>query len=407
MSKSWFNDARFGIFIHWGPYAVHGRCVWASYRERMALSEYEGYARRFTASEYRPDEWVDMAWNAGARYMVLCTRQHPGYALFDSRVSEFTAAKGTPGRDLVAEYVEACRRKGMRIGFYYSLLDWRYPAYFNGPEKDPQGWSELRAYVHAQVLELMSNYGKIDVLWYDGRWPYTAEDWRSSELNAEVRRLQPDILINNRSGLAEDFGTPEQQIPGKPDLGAMWESCMTMNEHWGYSPGDLNWKTPRQLIHMLVKCACLGGNLLLDVGPKPDGTFPEEAVERLEIIGQWMAKNGESIYGAGWTPLNERDHGVTHIHNLLGLTGAAGMKGRTLYLHIYCWQGSELPVGNLKTPVLSARLLATGEKVDFHQKDDRLILQNLPEKAPDPYDTVIALELDGQPERYPDFRPFV
>ena len=406
MDRNWFNDARFGIFIHWGPYSVHGRCVWASYRERMGPAEYEGYARRFDARDYRPEEWVDAACRAGAKYMVLCTRQHPGFSLFDSAVSDFTAPNYPAGRDLVREYAEACRKRGMRIGFYYSLLDWRYPAYFHGPEKDPKGWAAFLEYAHAQVIELMSNYGKIDILWYDGRWPYTAEDWRAAELNARVRELQPDILINNRSGRPEDFGTPEQRIPGKPDDGQMWESCMTMNEHWGYSPGDLNWKTPRQLIHMLVKCACLGGNLLLDVGPKPEGPFPEEALERLNIIGEWMKVNGESIYGVGWCALNERDHGVTHIHNLLGLTGAAGMKGNNLFLYVHCWPGAELAVGNLETPVRSARFLATGETISYRQHADRLVLENLPAEAPDPYSTVIALELEGEAVRYPDFRPF-
>jgi alpha-L-fucosidase len=292
----------------------------------------------------------------------------------------------------------------MRIGFYYSLLDWRLPAYFSGPQNDPAGWEELLSYVHAQVMELMTNYGKIDVLWYDGRWPYGAEEWRSVELNAKVRKLQPEIVINNRAGPVEDFDTPEQRVPGAPSA-LMFESCMTMNEHWGHAPADRNWKTPAQLIQMLAQCACLGGNLLLNVGPRPDGTFPPEAVERLSIIGRWMRANSESIYGAGWTPLNERDHGVRHVHNLLSLTGAAGQKGRTLYLHIYCWKPKELTIGNIRTRVRSARFVASGAPIDLEQREDRLVLRGLPEAPPDPYDTVIALELGGEAERFSDFRP--
>ena len=218
---AWFRDARFGMFIHWGPYAVHGRCVWAKYRERMTHAEYVDHAKQFTAERYDPSEWVRLAKAAGMKYMVLCTRQHPGYSMFDSRLSDFTAARGAPGRDLVAEYVEACRSAGMRIGFYYSLLDWRYKAYFDGPQEDPEGWAQYLEYVHGQVRELMSNYGVIDLLWYDGRWPHAASDWRADELNRMVRSLQPDILINDRAGESGDFGTPEQRRTWLPDLCAM------------------------------------------------------------------------------------------------------------------------------------------------------------------------------------------
>jgi alpha-L-fucosidase len=404
MTSQWFSDARFGIFIHWGLYSLHGRCVWASYRERTPLKEYERLAERFDARDYQPLEWVDMALEAGARYMVLCTRQHPGFSLFDSKVSDFTAPNSAAKRDLVAEYVEACRKRGIRIGFYYSLLDWRYPAYFDGPEKNPEGWSQFLAYVHEQVRELCTNYGKLDILWYDGRWPYTAEDWRSEDLNAMVRDLQPDILINNRSGLPENFDTPEQRIPSRPEASRLWESCMTMNDHWAFCPEDRNWKTRRQLVQMLVKTACLGGNLLLDVGPKPGGAFPEEAVERLRAIGTWMKENGSSIYGAGLCPLNFQEGTGFNIFRVLSLMGIAGGRGNTVFLHVFHWPGREIVVASLKNSVRSARFLATGHDIAFRKEGDRLFLSDLPEEAPDPYDTVIVLELEGTPERYTDFR---
>jgi alpha-L-fucosidase len=404
MAGEWFNQARFGMFIHWGPYSLHGRCVWARYRERMPSSEYEKLAEGFDAARYRPETWVEEAKRAGMRYMVLCTRQHPGYSLFDSKVSDFTAAKMAPGRDLVSEYVEACREAGMKIGFYYSLLDWRFPAYFSGPKADPKGWAEFLEYVHSQIEELCTNYGKIDVLWYDGWWPWKAEDWKSRELNEKVRSLQPDILINNRSGLAEDFGTPEQYISSEADPNRKWESCMTMNDTWGYSPGDVDWKSPRELVHRLVLSVSIGGNLLLDVGPKPDGTFPREATTRLNAVGRWMDTNGESIYGAGRCPINRVDSGRLKEDTLLSKMGVTTSKGATIYLHVFHWPGRELTIGNVKNKALLARVLAAGRNPDILQEEDRITLRGLPARPPDPYDSVIALELDGAPEGYPDFR---
>ena len=404
MGREWFRNARFGVFIHWGLYSLHGRCVWAAFSERMRLREYNALAWQFDAREYRPDEWVDRALEAGARYMVMCTRQHPGFSLFDSRVSDFTAPKTAAKRDLVAEYVEACRKKGMRIGFYYSLLDWRYPAYFRGPKADPKGWEEFREYVHAQVIELCTNYGKIDILWYDGAFPYTAEEWGSAELNSRVRELQPEILINDRSMLPEDFGTPEQRIPGEQDPSRMWESCMTMHDHWGYSPGDRNWKTARQLIHNLAKCVTRGGNLLLNVGPKPEGDFPKEAIERLREIGRWMTANGDSIYGVGPFP-SRRQSEYDYFHPQLSLMGQIGIKGNTAFLHVVHWPGRKLTTASIRNKVLSARFLATGQEIACVQEGDWTHLMDLPEEAPDPYDTVIALELDGEAERIPDFKP--
>ena len=404
MRGDWFKQARFGMFIHWGPYSLHGRCVWARYRERMPAAEYEQLAHQFDARNYRPNDWVEAAWNAGMRYMVLCTRQHPGFSLFDSKVSDFTAVKCGPKRDLVAEYVEACRRRGMRIGFYYSLLDWRFPAYFAGPRKDPKGWQELLEYIKAQVRELCSNYGKIDVLWYDGYWPWKPEDWKSRELNAMVRELQPDILLNNRSGLDEDFGTPEQRLGGSEPSGRMWESCITMNDHWGYNPVDKNWKPVRELIHTLVQCAAYGGNLLLDVGPMPDGRFPREAVKRLEALGRWMKRHSEAIHGNDHCPLNKIHGASLKEDTLLSKQGLTSWKDGTIYLHIFHWPGSRIILGNLKSRVLSARLITTGKRADYRQEEDRLILENLPKKAPDPFDSVIALEIDGEPKAFDDFR---
>ena len=277
----WWKEAKFGMFIHWGVYSIPARGEWVRFNERIPENEYRKFADIFNPEEYNPYEWATIAKQAGMKYVVLTTRHHDGFSLFDSKVSDFTAPKTGCGRDLIKEYVEGVRKAGLKVGFYYSLLDWRYKAYFLGPEKDPNGWDNFVNYVHTQVKELMSNYGKIDILWYDGGWPYTAEQWKSEELNNMVRNLQPEIIINNRSGLPEDFDTPEQKIPGafpNPEIPERdWESCMTLNDHWGYCENDNNWKTPSEIIWNLATCCAGGGNYLLNVGPKPDGTIPEES----------------------------------------------------------------------------------------------------------------------------------
>ncbi len=392
MSKEWFNEARFGMFIHWGVYSIPARGEWVRYVERIPSKEYEKLAWKFNPDRFDAAEWVSLAKKAGMEYMVLTTRHHDGYSLFDSDVSDFTAPKTAARRDLVSEYVEACRKKGMRIGFYYSLLDWRYKAYFDGPQRDPQGWAKFQDYVHTQVRELCANYGKIDVFWYDGNWPWTPEDWRSAELNAMVRKLQPDILINNRSGLPEDFGTPEQRIEPAKETTRMWETCMTMNDNWGYSKADNNWKSVKQLIMNLVRCAKDGGNYLLNVGPKPDGTIPTPSVKRLEEIGKWMDVHGESIYGSERCPLPWTTDGI--------LTG----KGNAAYLHVFRWPGKDITISGVKNKVLSAKLLMTNKEVEVEQEEDRVFFRNLSRKAPNSLDSIIKMELDGKPEAMPSFR---
>ncbi len=379
----WFVEARFGMFIHWGLYAIPARGEWVMYLERIPRSEYAKLVEKFRPDRFDADEWAEMARLAGMRYMVFTSRHHDGFSLFDSHHSDFTSATAV-GRDFVAEYAEACRRQGLKVGLYYSLLDWRWPAYWRGPKRDPEGWSKLLEYVHGQVEELMSNYGRIDVLWYDGAWPYTAEDWRSKELNEKVRKLQPHILINNRSGLPEDFDTPEQHVPWWKKMEKPWETCMTMNDSWGYHEADRNWKSVRQLIATLVQTVSLGGNLLLNVGPRANGSFPPEAVERLAEIGRWMRENGESIYGAGPCPF------TTSV-------GSFTAKGSKAYVHVLRWPGKVITVAGVGNTVSSAYFLATGEEVRFRQEGDRVFLENLPAVAPDPYDTVIVLELDSEP----------
>ncbi|MCS7104046.1 MAG: alpha-L-fucosidase [Thermofilaceae archaeon] len=383
----WFSEARFGMFIHWGIYALLGRGEWVMYLERIPKDEYAQLAHKFRAEQFDPVEWAAMARDAGMRYMVLTSRHHDGFSLFDTKFSEFKSTKTPANIDIIAEYVEACRSAGLKVGLYYSLLDWRWDAYWKGPVNDPKGWGSFLEYVHGQLEELCSSYGRIDVLWFDGNWPYTAQDWRAQELLDKIRRLQPQIIVNNRTGLPGDFETPEQHVPWWSPPRRAWETCMTMNDSWGYFEGDRNWKSPRQIINTLVTIVSMGGNLLLNVGPRGDGSFPPEAVEILSHIGEWMRVNGESIYGASGAPFTSS-------------VGPVTAKGRTAYIHALRWPGSRITVARVGNSVLSAHLLADGRKVKFRQEGDRVFLEGLPPAPPDPYDAVIKFELDSEPKAF-------
>jgi len=383
----WWTESRFGMFIHWGLYAIHARGEWVMYCERIPKAKYARLAEKFRPNKFNADDWVALAQETGMRYMVLTTRHHDGFCLWNSQVSDFTSVKTAAKRDFVAEYVDACRRAGMHIGFYYSLLDWRWPAYWEGPEKNPEGWMSLREYVHAQVRELMSQYGKIDILWYDGGWPHSAEAWQSERLNAMVRNLQPDIIINNRSGKPEDYETPEQHIQASD---RPWESCMTIDDlWWGYHRGDPNLKSPTQLVRNLVRCVAGNGNFLLNVGPKADGVIPAVQARRLRTVGKWLQRNGKSIYGAGSAPF-----GQMHL-------GHVTAKGNTVYVHVTYWPGKEMCVAGIKSRVLRAYMLDTEKDLPFKQERDRLFVRGLPLRSPDPIDTVVTLELEGTPEAMP------
>jgi len=254
----WFREARFGMFIHWGLYAQLGRHEWVMNRERIPVEEYEKLAATWKPRPNAPREWAMLAKRAGMRYMVMTTKHHEGFCLFDTKHTDYNAARRGPGRDLVAEYVEAARAEGLRVGFYYSLMDWHHP---DGARclKNEAARRRFVDYTHGLVRELCTNYGKIDILWYDVAWPLDAEGWESAKMNAMVRELQPDIIINNRSKLPEDFQTPEQHITPAEE-GRMWESCMTMNDSWGYTPIDTNWKSAWRVVAMLRQAAAGGGN---------------------------------------------------------------------------------------------------------------------------------------------------
>lgn len=385
----WWNDARFGMFVHWGLYAQIGRNEWVMGIECIPLPEYEKLARTFKPKPGAPREWARLAKAAGMKYMVLTTKHHEGFCLWDTAQTDYNAVKCGPGRDLVAEYVDACREFGLKVGFYYSLVDWHHP---DGAAclYDTAARRRFIDFTHGCVRELMSNYGKIDILWYDVAVPLAnAEGWESYAMNQMVRSLQPEIIINNRSRMDEDFATPEGQV--KPETGGRgWEACMTFNNaSWGYMPSAAHdaWSA-RDILKMINTCAGAQGNLLLNIGPAPDGSVPEDAVAPLTTVGSWLALNGEAVYGR-----------TDPAQYTSSACGSFSRKGSTCYFWCRHWPGTEMALGGFRTELKSARFLVSGEPIAFQQDGYRIRLTGLPENSPDTLAgyTVIVLEFAEPP----------
>ncbi len=387
----WFQQARFGMFVHWGLYSQLGRHEWVMNRERIPVAEYEPLADTWRPKKGAARQWARMAKSAGMKYMVMTTKHHEGFCLWDTKQTDYNAVRRGPGRDLVREYVDACREFGLRVGLYYSLMDWHHP---DGARcaKDEAARRRFIDFTRGCVRELCTNYGRIDVLWYDVPWPLeTAELWESASTNAMVRKLQPHILINNRSKLPEDFGTPEGRVVAA-ERGRAWEACMTFNGSWGYMPSAIDWRSVREVIGMLNTAAAGQGNLLLNIGPAPDGSIPSEAIERLTAVGKWIAQNGEALYGK----VDRVDGKMEWMP-----TGWWTLKGRTAYYWCNRWPGTTLAIGGLRTKLLRASYLATGRAIDFEQTSDRLVLKGLPRANPDKIAgvCVFKLEFRSRPEQ--------
>jgi alpha-L-fucosidase len=387
----WWHEARFGMFIHWGLYAQLGRHEWAMNRERIPVAEYERLAASWQPKARPARAWAQLAQQAGMRYLVMTTKHHEGFCLWDSQQTDYNAVKHGPGRDLVREYVEACREFGLRIGFYYSLMDWHHP---DGAEcaRDEAARRRFLDFTQGCVRELMSNYGQIDILWYDVSWPLRSpEAWETVKMDTLARQLQPDLIINNRAQLDEDFGTPEEHVTAEKP-GRAWEACMTFNGSWGYMPSAVDWHSVRSVLNMLRTATAGQGNLLLNIGPAPDGSVPPEAYERLVPLGKWIERNGEAMYGQV-----DRADNVTEWMP----TGQWTIKGNTAYYWCNRWPGHELAIGGLQTKVLRASLLATGQPIQFEQSENRLVLKGLPESNPDEIAgvSVIKLECDSAPRQ--------
>jgi alpha-L-fucosidase len=381
----WWHEARFGMFVHWGLYSVLGRHEWVMENEAIPVAEYETLARRFLPKPNAARDWARLARRAGMKYMVMTTKHHEGFCLFDTATTTYCAPRSAAARDLVREYVDAARAEGLRVGFYYSLMDWHHP---DGARcsKDEAARHRFVEYVHTHVRELVTNYGKVDILWYDVAWPLDADTWESKRMNEMVFRMQPDIVVNNRNKLPGDFTTPEQRVEAATE-GRAWETCMTMNSSWGYHAADDDWKTPKQVVRNLITCTRDGGNYLLNIGPRPDGSVPQESVNILATVGRWLERNGESIYGA--------DRCQPRRSNYAGFT----RRGNTLYMHVHFWPGESFAMAGLLVPAKSVRLLASGASVAFHQDKLRIRFTGLPATAPDDPVTTLAIECEGEPKQ--------
>jgi len=418
---AWWREARFGMFIHWGLYAVpagewQGKTdygEWIRNNAKIPLDVYDGFRVKFNPTAFDPGAWARMAKRAGMRYIVITTKHHDGFSLFDSKQSDFTVMATPFHRDVMKELVEACRREGLRIGWYHSIMDWHHPDYLprRDWEKDrPAAGADFEryvAYLKAQLRELLTNYGPIDVLWFDGQWEGTWNYERGRDLYDYVRSLQPNIIINNRvaggggeAGVAGgrprigDFGTPEQEIPATGAPGVDWETCMTMNRNWGFNRADKAFKPVRELVRNLVDIASKGGNFLLNIGPDADGRFPQESVERLEEIGKWMETNGDSIHATTASPFASLPWGRCTRKTMPG--------GITrLYLHVFDWPADgRLVVNGLMNEPIRAALLAGDRQLELATRDvdNSTVTIRVPASAPDPIDTVVVLDIHGSPD---------
>ncbi len=416
---AWFKEARFGMFIHWGVYSVPagewngktGYGEWFMEETKMPVSQYEKFAAQFNPEKFNAADWVRMAKNAGMKHIVITSKHHDGFGLWPSDLTDW-CIKSTPfKRDPLKELAEACKEAGITLCFYHSIMDWHHPDWgtrraWNDKANGTPDMDRYVAYMKGQLKELVTQYGPLGILWFDGEWESAWTHERGKELYNYVRCLQPCIIVNNRVGNGRagmsgmdkgaervgDYGTPEQEIPATGfGPGVDWESCMTMNNHWGYNKNDKNWKSSTTLIRNLVDCASKGGNYLLNIGPTAEGLFPGESVRRLAEIGDWMKVNSESIYGTQASPFEKLTFGRCTQKAIRG--------GKTrLYLHVFDRPGDgRLVLNGLANQPLKACLLESGQAVDVISANNVVTLA-LPEGKLNPHSAVIALEIKGKPK---------
>jgi alpha-L-fucosidase len=416
----WWRNARFGMFIHWGLYSIPagewngktGYGEWIRNSAEIPLSTYDRFVQQFNPTKFDAEEWVKMAKDAGMQYIVITAKHHDGFCMFGTRQTDFSVLSTPFGRDPMKDLADACRKNGIRLCFYYSIMDWHHPDYLprrnwekDRPE-DNADFSKYVEYMKAELKELLTNYGDIGVLWFDGEWEETWNESFGKEIYSYCRSLQPDIIINNRVGSGRmdmegmtnagmfggDFATPEQQVPAEGMTGTDWETCMTMNDHWGYNSHDHNFKSASVLIRTLADVVSKGGNFLLNVGPTAEGLFPPESTTLLNEIGKWMSVNGKSIHGTVPGPINSGTHERC--------TMKTASSGTSLYFHLFRWpEDKKLTIrGCLNDPKTIHLLADTPKQVcTFERNEDALII-HLPGSMPDTSDAVLALVFKGKPD---------
>ncbi|MDP9180877.1 MAG: alpha-L-fucosidase [Chloroflexota bacterium] len=412
MIPAWFDAARFGLFFHWGHSSQRGcELSWPMVGGNFALphcadipvADYQSMAATFNPERFDAREWARLSREAGAEYAILTAKHHDGYSMFHTQRSEFSVEHSPFERDIVGEWVDAFRGEGLRVGLYFSLIDWHHPDYpaftddyrpYNFarlPRPAPEQWRRYLAFMFGQVRELLTNYGRIDLIWFDGQWEHTPQEWRAAELATMIRELQPEIVINDRLP-GGDYDTPEQFVPAQTPA-RPWEVCLTMNESWGYNPDDPDYKSSRRLVQTLCEIAGKGGRMLLNLGPRGDGTLPPEQLERLGAVKEWMQRNGDSIIGTmpGLEPWQ--------------FYGPTTRRGDTLYLHLLMRPYDAVTVRGVPIRrVTSVRALSSGAQLAFSVRCSvidqllnadpmgELTIQVL-ESAVDPLATVIVVEI--------------
>ncbi|MFI5186731.1 MAG: alpha-L-fucosidase [Chitinophagales bacterium] len=416
----WWKDARFGLFIHWGLYSVPAgewkgdttHAEWIRTTAQIPIHEYEKFVPQFDPEKFNAEAWVKLAKAAGMKYIVITSKHHDGFCMFNTKQTDFDIMSTPFHRDVMKELSAACKKEGIQLCFYHSIMDWHHPDYLprrNWETDRPTtgaNFSNYISYMKNELKELLTNYGKIGVLWFDGEWENTWTHEKGKDLYQYVRSLQPSIIINNRvdvgregmQGLTKegdfvgDFGTPEQEIPATGIPGADWESCMTMNNNWGYNSHDNHWKSSEDLIRKLIDIASKGGNFLLNIGPTSEGVFPQPAVDRLKDIGSWMSKNSESIYRTNASPFKTLPWGRCTQKPIPG--------GTRLYLHLFDRPADGmLVVPGLGSQVTNCYVLADKTKLKARKAGGNYII-DISKIAKQDYATVIVLDIKGKPVIY-------
>lgn len=404
---AWFEDAKLGIFIHWGIYST-GRTSesWAFHNERISMADYMAQAEEFTASNYNPQDWVDLIKESGARYTVITTKHHDGFALWDTKAGDVSAVKSSPAkRDVLAPFAHAIKNAGLKLGFYFSLIDWPredYPeTYRNKPPKydlkqQPERWQHFLEFNNAQLRELSSTWNP-DLYWFDGDWEHSAEEWKAADVIKLIRSYNQNVIVNSRIQGYGDYDTPELGVPVSRPKSKWWEMCMTINDSWGYRIEDLNYKSTSVVLRMLADCISMGGNLLLDIGPRADGTIPEQEVAMLKSVGRWVGKHQEAVY--------ETKAGIPSGH-IQGYTSLS-KDGCTIYVYLPYRPIGSVEFKGLKSRVKDARIVGTDFSVAWQQYNDiswsevpGVYYFDIPEEALDAEITVMAIELDEPVKLY-------
>lgn len=397
----WFEDAKLGIFIHWGMYSVDGVDEsWSFYNDKISHADYMKQMNRFTAAQYNPEAWASLIKESGAKYAVITTKHHDGLALWNTKQDNYSTVKNTPAkRDVLTPFYKALDNKGIKRGAYFSLIDWSsndYPGFLKDSTRykikdEPARWKRYLKMMNAQINEINTQF-KLDLWWFDGDWEHSAEEWEAQNVRKEILKKYPSAIINGRLQGYGDYETPEQNFPVTRPKYNWWELCMTMNNNWGYHPDDSNYKTPFEVITIFVDAVSNGGNLLLDIGPKEDGTIPPEQVHILKELGKWNKKNGEAIFGQA--------AGLPQGH----FYGPSTMSkdSTTLYLFLPGQTAGNIMVKGLRNAVKDIQIVGTTKhlkskvvgKISWSPIPG-LIFIDVPEKYKDEYMTVLKLNLDG------------